>query len=334
MAPASRTPLSLPDLISSFSNLSILPAPPETDLSPELPCYIASLPEELLAQILTLLATKDLAAFARTAQVCKRLAYLVNTEDSIWKRVALGNEIGFGAMLWEYACDIEGQNLSRVSDLLGDYSLHEPSEQAAAFVSTQGSPLLNSSYPTHRQLLRLRPRIRFTGVYISTVNYNRPGAASTTTSTWGTAPVHIVTYFRYLRFFRDGSVISLLTTTEPGSVVEHLTRENLHARHHTGSQLPSAVMKDALRGRWRLSSPTSGTEGEVEGDVHIETLGVVPKYTYKMLLGVGGSTGKSNNKLVWKGFWSYNRLTDDWAEFGLRNDRAFWFSRVGRWGNE
>lgn len=128
----------------------------------------------------------------------------------------------------------------------------------------------------------------------------------------------------------------MLTTTEPADVVHHLTKENMHQKH-TGA-LPSAVMKDALGGRWRLSGPGDGSsseDAETEGDVHVETDGVVQKYIWKMQfsLGSGGrKDGARNNKLSWVGFWSYNRLTDDWGEFGLKNDKAFWFSRVRGYG--
>ena len=67
----------------------------------------------------------------------------------------------------------------------------------------------------------------------------------------------------------------------------------------------------------------------------IETDGPDPKYTYRMELALRSGSGRvgavRNNKLVWRGYWSYNRLTDDWAEFGLRNDRAFVWSRVRSW---
>jgi F-box protein 9 len=95
-------------------------------------------------------------------------------------------------------------------------------------------------------------------------------------------------------------------------------------------------MKDALKGRWRLTGPLSlphGNPEEVEGDVLIETEGVVSKYTYHMRLALAhAGKGARNNKLAWKGFWSYNRLTDDWGEFGLKNDRAFYWSRVKSFG--
>lgn len=70
-----------------------------------------------------------------------------------------------------------------------------------------------------------------------------------------------------------------------------------------------------------------------EGRVDVETVASVEKYFFRMQLRVksvraGGRLGASN-KLVWEGFWSWNKLTDDLAEFSLRNDKAFFFSRVG-----
>jgi len=347
---ASALPSTLKQLVEEFSSLRIAAPPPPTDASPPERSRLGELPEEILSQILTDLAVKDIASFARLSQVCKRLAYLVLTEEAIWKRVALGDEFGFQAMLYDYICDIEGFPLEAndeiarylgseenedIEDLTDD--LPPTPEQRSLAFSTLTDHLLHITYASsYRQMFRSRPRIRFNGCYISTVNYTRPGATSTNTLTWGT-PVLVVTYFRYLRFFRDGTAISLLTTSEPADVVHHLTKENLHSHHSTA--LPNSVMKDALRGRWRLSGPFSSHkdpvsgEAEVEGDVHVETEGVVPKYTYRMQLALShAGKGARNNKLAWKGFWSYNRMTDDWGEFGLRNDRAFYWSRVRSFG--
>jgi F-box protein 9 len=260
------------------------------------------------------------------------------TEESIWKRVALGSEFGFGAMHYDYACSITGGPL--INDPGYDPN-HLLSSSPSSSDDTTTTPsllnttecLLHSTYSSsYRLLFRSRPRLRFGGCYISTVNYTRAGGNTTNTLTWG-APVHVVTYFRYLRFFRDGSLISLLTTSEPVDVVHHLTRSNMHAHHSAGSMLPSAVMKDALRGRWRLSSPSSSCQDEVEGELFIETEGVTPKYTYHLHLALGNAgKGARNNKLAWKGFWSRHRITDDVGEFALRNDRAFYWSRVRSFG--
>ncbi|KAI7550732.1 hypothetical protein KC317_g14190, partial [Hortaea werneckii] len=351
-------PATLKELVEEFSSLAIEAPPPPTDASPPQRSLLGELPEEILSQIMMDLAIEDVASFSRLALVCKRLAYLVLTEDAVWKRVALGNEVGFAAMSYDFQCDIQGTPLE-ANDQIARYLASEdeltvdeydefsatvptPEYQASAF-TTLTEHLLHTQYSSSwRQLFRSRPRVRFNGCYISTVNYARAGGTSTNTLTWG-APVHVVTYFRYLRFFRDGTAISLLTTAEPADVVHHLTKENLHEHH--GNTLPSSVMRDALRGRWRLSGPaatpykdpamlnTSAQEAETEGDVHIETEGVVPKYYYRMQLAMShAGKGARNNKLAWKGFWSYNRLTDDWGEFGLKNDRAFYWSRVRSYG--
>ncbi|KAI9786782.1 MAG: hypothetical protein M1816_007789 [Peltula sp. TS41687] len=317
---------SISDLINSFSTFSIVPTGtcPEESSPPPPPCPISTIPSEVLIEILLQVALQDLGSFARLAQTCKRLAYFVATEQRIWKRVCCGWEVGFGGMHYRWACD----------DVFG-HTL-EPTTTIENYLPVPLTPL----YPTYAHNLRYRPRIRFNGCYISTVNYVRPGAASVNQVSWN-SPVHIVTYYRYLRFFRDGTVISLLSTTEPVEVVHHLTKENLPSRN------PNTSLRSALRGRWKLSGhPLSSAsaapneeeeEEEEEGNITIETEGVDPvKYLYLMKLSLrpagGGDTSKHNNRLVWRGFWSYNRLTDDWAEFGLKNDRPFWWSRVRSYG--
>jgi F-box protein 9 len=380
--PTPSLPATLKQLVDDFSLLQIEPAPPETDYSPQKPCHLAEIPEEILSHILLELAIIDVASFVRMAQVCKRLAYLVLTEESIWKAVTLSEEYGFPAMHYNYATTIEGRPLEDDYEDLRPYQEDDSDSPSNTNLSLQTlkslsytQSLIPNPYPSWRQMFRTRPRLRFNGCYISTVNYARPGAHASNSLAWG-APVLVVTYFRYLRFFRDGTAISLLSTTEPADVVHHLTKANLdlydssrktrgHHHHNQGSTatsaLPGAVMKEALRGRWRLSGPlhpsssspntkipsssspspadpNEATElpseaieepAEEEGTVHIETQGVVPRYTYKLALALGHA-GKSarNNKLAWKGFWSYNRLSDDWGEFSLRNDRAFYWSRV------
>ncbi|KAF2630028.1 hypothetical protein BU25DRAFT_429668 [Macroventuria anomochaeta] len=328
-------PASLQTLLAEFSTLSISGEPPPTDLSPAPPCPIAAVPEEIIVQILEHLAVQDLAAFVRLAQVCKRLAYLVSTEDQVWKRLALGYEYGFAAMHYSYTCQIDGRPLG--DDDEGGFILGDDSDIEDNAPTTPPSPvavtqlLVPSPYPTYRTLFNRRPRIRFNGCYISTVNYQRAGAASTMSLTWG-SPIHIVTYYRYLRFLRDGTCVSLLTTSEPADVVPYLYVEHMHKNH---GNLPSAPMKDALLGRWRLTGPDMPgvVDGEKEGTLIIETAGATPKYFNKMILNLSSAGRQAkNNKLTWQGYWSYNRLTDDWGEFGLKNDRAFYWSRVRSYG--
>jgi F-box protein 9 len=338
------------ELINSFSSLTIPGAPPPTEGSPPPPCPISTIPSEVLVEILLRVAVIDIASYMRLAQVCKSFAYLTLTEDKIWKGICLGPEFGFSAMHYTFVCSIDGTPLLSSDDVLDtDPPSCTTRELSITTQSLPSSYPLSPIYLTYLSMFHNRPRIRFPGAYISTVNYIRPGAASQSQISWNT-PVHIVTYYRYLRFFRDGTCVSLLTTDEPQDVIHHLTRENL--------ENPYGVMKNALKGRWRLSGPdvsvptassssiksdppsstSDHSAREPEGLIHIETEGPGSdaKYTYVMTLALRSASNRTNasrsNKLVWRDFWSYNRLTDDWAEFGLRNDRAFLWSRVRSWG--
>lgn len=349
-SPDGRQP-SMEELIASFAGFAIEARPAEIEGTPQPPCPIAGLPDEILIHILRDVAILDVGDFVRLAQVCRRLAYLVATEDRIWQRVCLGTEVGFGAMHYHWQRGVSWEPLdpdddgpvASSSSSPGDLVLPLSAAELAARqreeneASTLGflDALYSSSW---QRMLRLRPRVRFNGCYISTVNYIRSGQASANLVTWN-SPVHIVTYYRYLRFFRDGTAVSLLTTAEPADVVPHLTRDAL-ALHAGGAMahLPSAVMQSGLRGRWRLACAADAPEvsvSEVEGDVFVETEGV-GKYMYRLDLSLRssgrGGGGPRNNKLVWRGFYSYDRLTDDWAEFRLRNDKPFFFSRVRSYG--
>ncbi|KIX93436.1 uncharacterized protein Z520_10855 [Fonsecaea multimorphosa CBS 102226] len=391
--------LTFPQLIESFAHAQIEGAPPIVEGDRPPPCVIRKLPTEVLLELLEHIAIRDPAIYVRLSLVCKKLAYHVVTDNAVWRRVALGPEFGLAGQQYDFNTDLQGRKITFRA--LDDEDLADEDE------SSSPARVTDLPFPKDtiwREIFHNYPRIRFTGVYISTVNYTRPGAASVTASTW-TNPVHIVTYYRYLRFFRDGTCISLLTTNEPIEVVHHLTPENLtyvrsgkkEAAHplnftssapallkesgsstaaaggatpNTAAPPPSArdVMKHALRGRWRLchpsldlipasaestrpsqshgqdhptvpvpsSNPTSPTMSP--GDLHIETEGAGPRYMYTMHLSLksaGSARSRhttKNNKLVWKGFWSFNVLTNDWAEFHLRNDKPFYFSRVKGYG--
>lgn len=358
-----QKPLSPKDLLATFASSTITPVPADVEGTPPPPCPIAKVPDELLIHIMLDAALDNLADFTRMSQVCKHLAYLVATEQRIWRRVCVGPEFGFAAMQYRWASPIEWNRSQIEADTEIEHYDEEPDhvdadgnlispreivERRRAEAHAITLSLTPSIYPSWKSMFRHRPRIRFNGCYISTVNYIRTGQASTNQSTWGGSPVHIVTYYRYLRFFRDGSLISLLTTNEPTDVVHHLSRESLLLhKDHAQSHLPSSVMHLAHRGRWRMSPPGIGPQQNVsrqgsdlavssgEGDVFVETEGVGTKYLYRMdltLRSAGKPTSTRNNKLMWRQFYSYNKLTDDWGEFGLKNDKPFFFSRVKSYG--
>lgn len=372
--PAEVTLLPTPELIASFAHLPIPQLEPIVENTPPPPCPIATVPSEVIVEILRHVAMNDPSAFGRMALVCKRMAYHFVHEQHIWRGICQSQKFGFQGMNYDFACGLHGEPIFTLGPRYTPFPKNERVEIP--------QPLSSWS-----QVFQSLPRIRFTGIYISTVNYTRPGAASAYSNLSWNSPIHIVTYYRYLRFYPDGSVISLLTSTEPVDVVPHISKENVmaartpasrkHQRHPSdvGQSLSGATesippvamntLKYGHRGRWHLASPVDTSENAEppteawkpdsasdqksllsdERDLVIETEGVDPKYIYTMHLSLRSSAvpkaaqagpappnPSKNTKLIWKGFWSYNRLTDDWGEFGLRNDRAFVFRRVRGWG--
>ncbi|KAJ5084073.1 hypothetical protein NUU61_008652 [Penicillium alfredii] len=366
-APAESEVLSTPDLIASFAYLPIPPAAPVIENTPAPPCPIANVPSEVIVEILQHVALTDPATFGRVALVCKRLAYHFAHEQHIWKRICQRSEFGLQGIHYTFACDLHGHPIYTLGPCYTPFPSDVPWE----------IPRPLSSWS---QAFQAFPRIRFTGIYISTVNYTRPGAASASNVSWN-SPILIVTYYRYLRFYPDGSVVSLLSTTEPVDIVPHISKQNLmvarstqrnhqrrvsdHGQSLSGAADPvppvaMAALKHGHRGRWHLTAPVDASESTGDTnpassertkastdprDLIVETEGVGPQYIYTMHLSLRSPTGSrsaqvgaspsnpsKNTKLVWRGFWSYNKITDDWGEFGLRNDRAFVFRRVRGWG--
>ncbi|KAJ5676172.1 hypothetical protein N7462_009069 [Penicillium macrosclerotiorum] len=365
-APTDGEFIPTPALIESFAHLPIPQADPLIENTPPPPCPIGNVPSEVIVEILRHVATRDPATFGRMALVCKRLAYHFAHEQHIWKRICQRPQFGFQGMHYSFVCDVLGGPIYTLS---GNQYTPFPSDIAAEI------PKPLSSW---KDVFQSYPRIRFTGVYISTVNYTRAGATSSFQNVSWNSPIHIVTYYRYLRFYPDGSLVSLLSTTEPVDVVPHISRENVmaarappHRQHQrqpleqgkslSGATEPvppvaMAALKYGLRGRWHLTPPIEPSEPATEEqltpsipnqtaesfdprDIVVETEGVDSKYIYTMHLSLRSpSASKShvnpsqNTKLMWRGFWSYNKITDDWSEFGMRNYRAYVFRRVRGWG--
>lgn len=74
----------------------------------------------------------------------------------------------------------------------------------------------------HRLQYIYMPRIRTDGVYICRIRYFRPGTTESISSVSFNTPIHLVTYYRYLRFWNitDGyKCVSYVTTEEPKKAV-------------------------------------------------------------------------------------------------------------------
>src|SRR5271170_2231146 len=133
-----------------------------------------------------------------------------------------------------------------------------------------------------RRMLIERPRLRFDGCYIATCHYLRPGVNE---YSWNT-PIHMVTYFRFIRFYADGRCITVLTTMEPREVVGQV------------SWMGVGGVKGGSDGVWSMDSETGAVSVEVRG----------PRgYLFIKDLQIKSTGRGKHNKLVWMGFHSVNQ---------------------------
>lgn len=218
---------SLTALTKSFASLELLRIEPE---DPDKPCYLSTIPDELLLHILLHLSLQSLSSLVRTSQVCKKLLSLSQGEMSLYKSLCMHYLRYF---------DTPSGILARCTeDYGGDW----------------------------RRMLIERPRIRFDGVYIATCHYLRPGVNE---YSWNT-PIHMVTYFRFVRFYPSGQCITVLTTSEPREVV------------HSISWSAIAGVKGVSDGVWKMSE-TGEVEIQVTGPrgyVFIKDLQVIDLMTW------------------------------------------------------
>jgi F-box protein 9 len=258
---------------------------------------IMHLPPEVLTLMLKTVALINLSDFTKMTFTCTKLAYLGYTTQGIWKALCLKE---YGRQHYSESC-------------VQEYGGSIDSETIAANI-------YNHSW---RRMYLERPRIWFNGVYISTCNYLRPGIGET----WN-APIHMVTYYRYLRFFDDGTCISLLTTDEPTDVVPRFNKRYLNDNingnvvyaREDGTML--GHQKGIAHGTWVIDSR--------DGQLLIETQGSVDRYLFYMLLKIRSSGHNKHNKLKWQRFWSVNKLTQNEGEFSLKHDKAYFFVRTRR----
>ncbi|KAJ3011938.1 hypothetical protein HKX48_006559 [Thoreauomyces humboldtii] len=146
-----------------------------------------------------------------------------------------------------------------------------------------------------------RPRVRCDGCFISRTNYLRQGVAVESYY----APTHLISYFRYLRFYPNGRVLFWTTTNEPVQAVKVMNADE------------SSKLKGAMLGDYRL-----------KGDQLNLDLGVQdrPGVRFKAVLKVGQSRRGRMNKLSWVAYWQEKR--DSRSDIPLSTLRPFMFSKV------
>jgi F-box protein 9 len=105
--------------------------------------------------------------------------------------------------------------------------------------ATTNEKLVRTTYGNSwKRMFVERPHIRTEGVYVSRNTYFRLGVAQFEVKN----PVHLVVYYRYFKFFKDGTVL-MRTSPDPVRKV-----------WPSVAQMPAAVSRrdTRLRGRWKI----------------------------------------------------------------------------------
>lgn len=159
------------------------------------PCWLLEiLPDDILIEIITILAYIDPRAHVSFSTTCQRIS-----------------RVSFDPTIYKHLCKqiYPHQVYSQVTRDLNN-------------ISDDQEEMVKSWDFNWKEMLHDRPFVKYHGVYISKVSYISEGEREYTFY----APVKLVTYFRYLRFYPDGTAFKLTTTDEPAIIVPIFHKEN------------------------------------------------------------------------------------------------------------
>lgn len=267
----------------------------------EKPVYLQKLPYEVIENIMELLLIQDTPTWVDFSLCCKKLAFIGFRDKNIW---------------------------SKLSQLVYEKQVYRDNDEE------KFKYLIKSQWGIkHYQMLNMRPFIKYRGVYISKVSYMKEGARSENSNSWN-LPYRIITYYRYYRFFPDGTCLKIITVLEPKRVIPKL---------HKGYKVSEDVelMKEDVREE-DVQSPVDNFSNRswlrifagtftmtLQGEVETNCDGPVEKYRFIDKFTIG-STGKyhRHNKLQWVELGFYDTINRTHSSLNRDNEKDFVFSRV------
>ncbi|TID15466.1 hypothetical protein CANINC_004432 [Pichia inconspicua] len=289
-------------LLESYSECEYIPD------NEDKPVMLAKLPYEVILRILDVLLVSDTPSWLNFSITCKKLVYVGFLENSIWSKL----------------CQLAYERQNYVDN--GE----------AKFKYLIKSQWDNNYY----KMLSERPFLKYRGVYISKVTYMKEGARSENSNSW-TLPYRMISYYRYYRFYADGTCLKIITILEPKKVIpklhkgykvtedEELMKENLQFEAEIRENGTNKSPVDNFSGRsWlRIFSGTYAIS--LQGDVETNCDGPVEKYRFIDKFKIVNS-GKyhRHNKLQWVDLGFYDTVNRTHSSLNRDNEKDFVFSRV------
>ncbi|SCU87182.1 LAFA_0E05226g1_1 [Lachancea sp. 'fantastica'] len=250
----------------------------------ELPCWLLELlSDDILQQIVLHIVATSGDSWVNLSLTCKRLRKLCFERPEPYRTFA-----GLIYPLQQY--DEASLTLNGLSNL-------QVLEQA----------IWGSDY---KRMLQERAYVKFQGCYISVVNYLRHGV-NPEGSLSLVRPVHMITYYRYLRFYPDGTCLRLVSTDEPSLVVRHFRREH--------------AVKHAELCKWFCS---------IDDDFSVLTIRRSnEKYRFEETLKICSHGLRRYHRLNWIRSEAYQE-NGDRIDFSMQKEKPFSFSRVNTYRHE
>ncbi|EDS38277.1 F-box only protein 9 [Culex quinquefasciatus] len=237
---------------------------------------------------------------------------------------------------WVVSSDLDLRSMERFGRVCRGFYLlaRDPEIWRRACVRLWGvnvGNLKGSPFASWREMYINRPRVHFHGCYISRTSYLRYGENSFQDQFY--RPVQLVEYYRYFRFFADGSVLMLTSAEEPQSCVGKLKPR-------------SPVQNEILKGHYRLrndeliiavqrkrsnvQSQRPGRKKEIEAEFGQQTL--------YLELGIVSTAKRAFSQLHWRQYSMVqlrnNQETTTTFELNSSKYPTLFFSRVKSYHQE
>ncbi|XP_011495663.1 PREDICTED: F-box only protein 9 [Ceratosolen solmsi marchali] len=215
---------------------------------------------------------------------------------------ALPMEIVFYILRWVVSSDLDIRSLEMIAKVCrGLYVCARDAEiwrMACVRVWGVKCGTFEPKYLSWRDMYMQRPRLQFNGCYISKTTYIRHGENSFQDQFY--KPWHLVSYFRYLRFFPEGKVLMLTSTDEPQNCVNSLKfrdpRNNsiLIGHYRLRDNCVSLVLK-----RQEINKMNSTSEMSSRRRKHLEPVHDSGEQTFHVEFEIQSYHKRRNSQLSW-----------------------------------
>lgn len=283
-------------LLDSYSECEFQP------LDEEEPVYIEKLPYEVVEKIIEILLITDTPSWINFSLSCKKLSFIGFRDINIWKKLC---ELDYSRQVYK----------------------DNDEEKFKMLIKNQWGF-------NYYQMLNERPFIKFRGVYISKVSYMKEGARSENSNSWN-LPYRIISYYRYYRFYSDGTCLKIITVLEPKKVIPKLHKgykvsediELMNEDKIKAEDVKSPVDNFSNRSWLRIFQGTYNIT--LHGYVETNCDGPVEKYRFIDKFNIT-SSGKyhKHNKLEWVDLGFYDTINRTYSSLNRENEKDFVFSRV------